>query len=84
MPRLWDLVKSNSSLESGTFWQHLNNQRMGAVYLIEDVSADISQDLQASIPEGLTAVISTDLTAFVEPHLTAEIASESLTAIIYE
>ncbi|RKZ36689.1 MAG: hypothetical protein DRQ49_17495 [Gammaproteobacteria bacterium] len=29
MPDVWTIVKENSSLPSGDFWEHLNNQQGG-------------------------------------------------------
>lgn len=44
MPSIWDLIKANSTLETGSFWDHLNSQSSSDVTLNVDFSLDVNID----------------------------------------
>ena len=62
MPTAWEILKSNSTLQSGTAWEHLNNQAGGgAGDVLIGWSFDVSFDgghITADMAEGtMTASI---------------------------
>lgn len=47
MPDVWTIVKENSSLASGDFWEHLNNQEGGTstgLVLIDGLEVLMAED----------------------------------------
>lgn len=67
MATLWDVVTGNSTLPvqaGNTFWDHINNQKTGDVFVGVPLTASIDVDLTATVDNVLSAnVVSTVLTA---------------------
>lgn len=56
MATLWEIVTGNSSLSidpSNTFWDHLNNQVAGDVFVGNGLTMDIDETLEMDIEETL-------------------------------
>lgn len=74
----WQVLTSNSSLPSGTAWQHLNAQQGGGpvtLVIYDQIEAVIMADIEASIdqPELEAVIESADIAATVDPDIGSEL-----------
>ena len=74
----WQVLTSNSSLPSGTAWQHLNAQQGGGpvtLVIYDQIEAVMMADIEASIdqPELEAVIESADIAATVDPDIGSEL-----------
>lgn len=74
----WQVLTNNSSLSSGTAWQHLNAQQGGGpvtLVIYDQIEAVMMADIEASIDQlELEAVIeSADIAATVDHDIGSEL-----------
>jgi hypothetical protein len=78
MKTVWEVVSDNSTLDQGTFWQHLNHQGGGSgeTILVEAIR-------EASIVSAVSASVATpQLAAEVLSIATASVAAPVLSATV--
>ena len=74
----WQVLTNNSSLTSGTAWQHLNAQQGGGpvtLVIYDQIEAVMMADIEASIdkPELEAVIESADIAATVDPDIGSEL-----------
>ena len=74
----WQVLTSNSSLPSGTAWQHLNAQQGGGpvtLVIYDQIEAVMMADIEASIdqPELEAVIESADISATVDHDIGSEL-----------
>lgn len=74
----WQVLTNNSSLPSGTSWQHLNAQQGGGpvtLVIYDQIEAVMMADIEASIdqPELEAVIESADIAATVDPDIGGEL-----------
>ena len=74
----WQVLTSNSSLPSGTAWQHLNAQQGGGpvtLVIYDQIEAVMMADIEASIdqPELEAVIESADIAATVDPDIGSDL-----------
>ena len=48
----WEILTGNSTLSSGTAWQHLNNQEAGGGTVIENIILQVFDDIEVEYEMG--------------------------------
>ena len=57
MPNAWTVLKENSSLVSGTAWEHLNNQEGGGgTVIVEGMAIELQEALAIEVLEEIFEV----------------------------
>lgn len=74
----WEVLTSNSSLPSGTAWQHLNAQQGGGpvtLVIYDQIEAVMMADIEASIdqPELEAVIESADIAATIDHDIGSEL-----------
>lgn len=74
----WEVLTNNSSLPSGTAWQHLNSQQGGGpvtLVIYDQIEAVMMADIEVSIdqPELEAVIESADIAATVDPDIGSEL-----------
>ena len=74
----WQVLTSNSSLPSGTAWQHLNAQQGGGpvtLVIYDQIEAVMMADIEASIdqPELEAVIESADIAATIDHDIGSEL-----------
>ncbi len=63
----WDILIANSSLPSGTAWEHLNSQVGGTKTFYEETHIVLEKDLTVTLTSDLSTVLEEDLIVTLEP-----------------
>ena len=73
----WEMLTGNSTLSSGTAWDHLNNQTGGEVIInttvYGELEVEIMSEYNIEIDQGVDASIDDDLIVELEDELTVEV-----------
>lgn len=74
----WQLLTENSTLLSGTAWQHLNNQGGGGEVIINttvygELGVELMSEYNIEIDQGVDASIDDDLVVELEDELIVEV-----------
>jgi hypothetical protein len=75
----WEILTGNSTLSSGTAWEHLNNQETGGGTVVENVILQIFEELEVEYEMGYDVEIDdSDLIAEIDDTILDVVIEEDL------